>query len=75
MKTFNLMALSLAFAILGALGLCALFEFLLGPDQAKFVVMPFALALGFSARRIMQKLLGYTMEEAIKMDNESNESK
>lgn len=71
MRVFNLIALSYGFALGGALGLCVLFEYMFGPDDAKFIVAPFALALGFSARRIMQKLLGYTLEEALKDGRES----
>lgn len=71
LRALNLVLLSYGFAIGGVLALCSLFEYLFGYDQAKFIVAPFALALGFSARRIVQKILGYTLEEALKDGRES----
>jgi hypothetical protein len=49
MRAFNLIALSYGLALGGVMGLCVLFEYLFGYDQAKFIVAPFALALGFSS--------------------------
>jgi hypothetical protein len=73
MKAFNIIALSLTLAILGGLALCTAGEFYFG-DSAKFVVAPLALALGFSARRIVQYFLGYTLEDSMK-ETSNDESK
>lgn len=72
MKAFNLIMLSLALVILTVTGLSALGEYLVGEDLAKFIVLPIAMVLGFSARRITEKIVGYTLLEAMK-DGESND--
>lgn len=65
MRTFNLIALTLAFAGVSILGACALGEYFLG-DDAKYIVLPFGLILGMSARRLMEKVVGYTLLESMK---------
>lgn len=65
MKAFNIIALSLALALLGSYALCYIGEQALGND-AKLVVFPVVLALGLFSRRIVQRILGYTLEEAMK---------
>jgi tetrahydromethanopterin S-methyltransferase subunit E len=72
MRAFNLIALTLALVILSVMGLSILAEYLLGTETAKFVVLPFAMIIGFSGRRITQKILGYTLDEAMK-DGASND--
>lgn len=52
--------------VLSVMGVAVAAEYLLGTETAKFVVLPIAMALGFSGRRITQKILGYTLEEAMK---------
>lgn len=71
LRALNLIVLSYGFAFASVMGLCVLFEYLFGADQAQFLVAPFALAIGFSARRVMQKILGYTLEEAMRDGRES----
>lgn len=66
MKVFNLTFLSLGFALASVFGICYVGEMLLGADTARFVVVIPALLIGMNARKIMQKILGYTMEEALK---------
>lgn len=63
MKTFNLIASSLAIALIGALTICFVAGDLFG-DNAPYVAVPLVYILGFSSRRIAQKLLGYTLEES-----------
>jgi hypothetical protein len=50
-------------------GLCILGDVLLG-ESSKFLVLVLALLIGMNARKITQKILGYTMEEAIKEDSD-----
>lgn len=73
MKLFNLTFLSLGFALLTVYGICYVGELALG-DDAKFVVIVPALLIGMNARKIMQKILGYTVEDALKGDQD-DESK
>ncbi len=66
MKAFNLIALTMALALLSVGTVCVIGDYLFNADTAKFVVMPFALLIGLSARRITEKILGYTLLEAMK---------
>jgi len=66
MKAFNLMALALGGAMVIILGGSMLAESLLGKETAMLVIMPVALLVGFSARRVTEKILGYTLLEALK---------
>ena len=66
MKVFNLIALSLGGALLIVMGISVLSEAILGKESAMFVVMPVALIVGFNARRTTEKILGYTLLEALK---------
>lgn len=72
MKAFNLVFMSLGFAMVSVWGLCILGDVLLG-DSAKYVIVVPALLIGMNARKIVQKIVGYTLEEALKED--SNEER
>lgn len=69
MKAFNLLALSVGLAAALCWGLCLSADYCL-PENARVFVMPLALAIGLSARRITQFLLGYTLEEAMGVEDE-----
>lgn len=63
MKVFSLIVTTYAFALTGVLGICYVGDLFLG-DDAKFVVMGPALLLAAFSRRIVQKVMGYTLEQA-----------
>lgn len=65
MREFNLIALSLCFCLISTLGTCYLADTFIGSD-AKYFCFAVAFAIGMSARRITEKLLGYTLKEAQK---------
>ena len=68
MKAFNLTFLALGFALLSVFGICYVAEYLFG-ESAKFVVIVPALLIGMNSRKIMEKILGYTLLEALKGDS------
>lgn len=72
MKTFNLFALSLGGAVVVVMGASMLAEQLLGRETAMVAVVPIALLVGLSARRVTEKILGYTLLEALR--EESNDT-
>ena len=65
MKAFNLTFLSLGFTFVSVYGICYLGELTFGEDAKYFVILP-ALLIGMNTRKIMEKILGYTMEQAMK---------
>lgn len=73
MKLLNVVGLSLGGAFVVIMGLCMAGEALLGRETAMYVVVPPALLIGMFARRIAEKILGYTVLEAMKED--SNDSR
>jgi hypothetical protein len=54
------------------LGVCILGE-LIFKENAKYVVFPIALILGFTARQVVQYFLGYTLEQAIEESRNKND--
>lgn len=71
MKAFNIIALSLGGALLSVLFLSYVSELIFGEDIAKFLVIGPALIIGMSARRTVEKILGYTLLEALRGDDEN----
>lgn len=67
MKAFNIILSSFALAIIGAFLLCFIGDQLLG-DDAKYIVAPMAFCLGLFSRRIVEKIYGYTLLEAIQSE-------
>jgi hypothetical protein len=72
MKVMNIVLLSYALAFLSVLGLCMGAEHLFG-ENAIYVVLVPGILMAASSRRIVEKFLGYAIEDALKEDR--NESK
>lgn len=70
LKVFNLVFLSIGLALVSVQGLCMLGDALLGPS-AQYVVLVPALLIGMNARKITEKILGYTLKQA--QDEDSHE--
>lgn len=66
MKLLNIIGLALGGAFITIMALSIGLEALLGKDTAMVVVMPLGLLIGMSARRLAEKILGYTTLEAMK---------
>lgn len=66
MKLFNIIALAYGGSFLTIMALAMTVESLVGKDQGMFIVVPLGLFIGMSARRTAEKLLGYTVLEAMK---------
>jgi ACR3 family arsenite efflux pump ArsB len=66
MKIFNILAIALLGSFVTIMGLSIGLEALLGKDTAMYIVLPTGLLIGMSARRIAEKILGYTTLEAMK---------
>ena len=64
MKTFNLMLVTMTIAIGGASAVSSLSHLLMG-DAGAIIALPVAFLLGFNARRIAEKVIGYTLTEAL----------
>lgn len=72
MKTFNLVFLSLAFAILTTWSICYVADKFLSEQALKmFIIIP-ALLVGMNARKIMEKVLGYTLKDSVKENSDEN---
>lgn len=73
MKAFNLVALAIVGAMTVSFGLGMLTSEFLDEQTAMMVTLPACLMLGLSARRITEKILGYTLfqalEEGVKDDS------
>jgi hypothetical protein len=66
MKLLNIIGLALSISFLSIMGLGMGLEALLGRETAMYIVLPVGLLIGMSARRIAEKLLGYTTLEAMR---------
>lgn len=66
MKVFNIVALALGGAIFVSMGIATLTGIFLEHSLAMPVTIALSLLIGFNARRTVEKLLGYTLEEAMK---------
>lgn len=69
MKATSLILLSFTLAIVSVLGFCYLGNLYLG-DEAKFPVFFASMLIGVSSRRIVEKILGYTLLEAYQEDQD-----
>jgi membrane protein DedA with SNARE-associated domain len=72
MKVFNIVALSLALAILGSQGVAMLFESLLG-QSGQLPAMLAAVAIGISARRLVEYILGYSLSSALRGEDDTQQ--
>jgi hypothetical protein len=69
MKLFNIMFGSLALVVVGVHASCLVTDYF----GVRFLSIIPAIALGIYSRRIVEKIFGYTLEQAVKED--SNEQK
>lgn len=69
MKKLKIIFLSLGLASVSVLIICRLADLLFETDVAKFVVVFPALMIGMHARQIAEKILGYTLRDAMKEDS------
>ncbi len=69
MKAFNLTALAIGGAFVIMMGVSMLADAFLDKSTAMLVVMPIGLLVGLSARRVTEKILGYTLLEALREGN------
>lgn len=65
MKALNLMLLAYGGAIVLILSLSMIVERYAGHDNGIMTMMPVGLLVGLSARRVTEKILGYTLLEAL----------
>ncbi len=65
MKIWNIVILSLLLCLVSGFGIAMIAKDLLG-DTGFLVALPLSFLVGFRARYIVEKLIGYTMEDAIK---------
>lgn len=65
MKVFNLMVLTYAVAIIGTAVICETSKAFFGPTVGMFAIVP-AFFLGLYSRRLVEKILGYTLIDAMK---------
>ena len=74
MRLLNIILMSYVGAFVVIMALAMGLESLLGRDMAMYIVIPVGLLIGMSARRISEKILGYTVLEAMKdgRDDSSN---
>ena len=68
MKAFKLTALALGGGMLIVMGISVATDMLFGKQIGMFITMPVALLIGLNARRGAEALLGYTLLEALKED-------
>ena len=73
MKILNIYALTLAIAYLTSFGLITIANKYFG-ETGKYAVLPLVFLIGFNARRIVEKLVGYTLKEAIDESIKKHES-
>ena len=64
-KVWNIILLSYALAIVGSFGIAIASSNIFSADIAPLVAVTGSLLLGFYSRTIVQKIIGYTMQEAI----------
>ena len=67
MKIWNIVILSLLLSLVASFGICELSKTYLG-DLGFIIAFPLSFLIGFRARYIVEKIVGYTMEDAIKSD-------
>jgi len=70
MKAFNLVFLALGGAAVLVFGASMLAEQLFERETAMLIVIPLALTVGMSARRVTEKILGYTLLQALQEGND-----
>lgn len=73
MKLWNIVILTLLLAAVGSLGIGMALEKLLGPDSAALPSLICAIILGLNSRKIVEKVVGYTMLEVIEEIRKENE--
>ena len=65
-KKVQLILTTLAIAVTGGLAMPYLGDLVFGHDIAKYIVIPLSFIFGLNARAISEKLLGFTLQEAMK---------
>ena len=71
MKALNIVAGSLALALGGSFLIALLAEIFFSREVAMVVVVPPVILLGMSSRRIVERLMGYTLYEALSEENKN----
>ena len=64
MKVFNLIALAIAGSVVISMLTAEIAKILMG-ESGIYVALPLALLIGLNARKGAEKLLGYTLQEAM----------
>lgn len=72
MKAFNLVALAITGALLLTIAIAIIADKVLGKETAMMVVPPIVILVGMSARITMEKILGYTLYDALKEDSDES---
>lgn len=65
MKVFNLMLLAICGAMAASLAVSEILFNLMG-DSSAFLAIPICFVIGLNARKIAEKILGYTLEDAMR---------
>jgi hypothetical protein len=66
MKVFNIILLSNGFGFIGVMSIAQVIQnTITNQDTALMVLIPLGIAWGFSVRRIIEKILGYTLQESV----------
>jgi hydrogenase/urease accessory protein HupE len=73
MKIFNLVALAMAGALVVSIGFSMMADYLLGRDAATNLTWIVSFIVGFSARTVTEKILGYKLVDALKEKEKNNE--
>lgn len=66
MKAFNIISLALGGAALISMGAAVVLGAILPHDVAMPITLVISFVVGFNARRTAEKILGYTLEDALK---------
>lgn len=70
MKTLNIIMLTFVLCLVGGYSIAIVSAYFLGQAGA-LVALPVSMIFGFNSRKIVEKLLGQTLEDAIKEDSKS----